>query len=254
MVAGFYMNRLLGKVMLVTEAQSSIGAATARFASKNGAIVVCTGKRLDKLAAIVSEITQSGGVAVSFAHDISSLPSWQKVITETVKKYSKIDVLVNNAGISSPKMLLELLAEDWGKIQMTDLNSFTYGLKEILPIMKKNGGGSIINVSSLQGLVGFPENSPYVAAKDVLRSQTLDAAFEYAKDNIRINSICPGVIHTPIIETTFPNIRPSYKKFVQFPYLGKPEDIANGIIYLACDEASFVTGAEIVINGDRITR
>lgn len=120
--------------------------------------------------------------------------------------------------------------------------------------MKKNGGGSIVTVSSLQGLVGLPESSPYVAAKDVLRSQTLDAAFEYAKDNIRINSICPGVIHTPLIETSFPNIKPLYKKFVQFPYLGKPEDIANGIIYLACDEASFVTGAEIVIHGDRITK
>ncbi|MBM7688571.1 SDR family oxidoreductase [Enterococcus ureilyticus] len=248
------MNRLLGKVVLVTEAQSSIGAATARLASNNGAIVVCTGKSLDKLATIVSEITQKGGTAVSFEHDISSFKSWQKVIARTIKKYAKIDVLVNNAGISSPKILLELSAEDWYKIQTIDLNSFTYVLKEVLPIMKKNGGGSIVTVSSLQGLVGLPESSPYVAAKDVLRSQTLDAAFEYAKDNIRINSICPGVIHTPLIETSFPNIKPLYKKFVQFPYLGKPEDIANGIIYLACDEASFVTGAEIVIHGDRITK
>ncbi|MBO0473729.1 SDR family oxidoreductase [Enterococcus ureasiticus] len=246
------MNRLLGKVMLITEGQSSIGIATAKSAAKEGAIVVCTGKRLDKLSAVVSEITQIGGTATAFQHDVSSSDSWQKMLSATISKYGKIDILVNNAGISSPKILLDLSVEDWKKIQSIDINSFAYGLNKVIPLMMKNGGGSIINISSLEGLVNLPDNNPYVAAKDVIRSLSLDAAFTYAKHNIRVNSICPGIIDTPMIETTFPTIRPAYKKSVQFPYLGKPDDIANSVIYLACDEASFVTGAELVIDGDSI--
>lgn len=246
------MNRLSGKIMLITESDSRIGATTARLASKEGAIVVCTGKRLDKLAAVVSPIVQAGGRASAFQHDVRSAASWQKVITNTINEYGKIDVLVNNAGISSPKMIGQFQTEDWNKIQAIDLNSLTYGLKEVIPFMLKNNGGSIINVSSLGGLVNLPENHPYAAAKDVIRSLSLDIAFDYAKDNIRINSICPGTIDTPVIETTFPNIRPYYRRSVQFPYLGKSEDIANGILYLACDESSFITGADIIIDGDRV--
>ncbi|MGX7411220.1 SDR family NAD(P)-dependent oxidoreductase [Enterococcus caccae] len=246
------MNRLSGKVMLITDGQSSIGTATAKLAAKEGAIVVCTGKRVDKMTALVSAIIQAGGIATAFKHDICSILSWKNVIAETIKKYGKIDILVNNTGISSPKMILDLNVQDWKKIQEIDLNSLTYGLKEVIPFMIENGSGSIINVSSIQGLVGLADNNPYVAAKDVLRSLSLDIAFEYAEHNIRINSICPGTIETPLIETTFPKISPCYKKNIQFPYIGKSEDIANGIIYLACDEASFVTGAELVINGDRV--
>lgn len=248
----FIMNRLSGKVMLITDGQSSLGAATAKLAAKEGAIVVCTGKHVEKMATIISTIIETGGIATAFKHDVRSILSWRKVIAETIKKYGKIDILVNNAGISSPKIILDLSVKDWEKIQEIDLNSLTYGLKEVIPLMIKNNGGSIINVSSLQGLVGIPDSNPYVAAKDVIRSLSLDATFEYAKHNIRINSICPGTIETPLIETTFPTISPYYEKSVQFPYLGKSEDIANGIIYLACDEASFVTGAELVINGDRV--
>ncbi|ALS01386.1 hypothetical protein ATZ33_08415 [Enterococcus silesiacus] len=247
------MNRLLGKVILITESNSSIGAATAKLAAKEGAIVVCTGNNLNKISTVISTITQADGVATAFQHDVSSVESWQRVISNTIKSYGKIDVLVNNAGISAPKMMLDLSAEDWKKIQSIDVNSLVFSIKEVIPFMIKNGGGSIVNVSSLEGLVGLPDNSPYAAAKDVIRSVSLEAAFEYAKHNIRINSICPGSIDTPMIETTFPTIRPAYKKSVHFPYLGKPDDIANGIIYLACDEASFITGAELVIDGDSIT-
>lgn len=246
------MNRLLGKVMLITESDSSIGMAVAKLAVKEGAIVVCTGKKLNRLS-FVSALAQLDGIAVAFQHDVSSVESWRRVISDTIKSYGKIDVLVNIAGISAPKMILDLSTEDWQKIQSIDVNSLVFSIKEAIPFMLKNGGGSIVNVSSLEGLVALPDNSPYAAAKDVIRSVSLEAAFEYAKHNIRINSICPVCIDTPMIETTFPAIRPAYKKSVRFPYLGKPEDIANGIIYLACDEASFITGAELVIDGDSIT-
>lgn len=246
------MNRLLGKVMLIIDGQSSIGIATAKSAAKEGAIVVCTAKCVDKITDVISEIIQIGGIATAFQHDVSSNKSWKKVITDTINKYGKIDILVNNAGISVPKMLLDLSVEDWKKIQAIDINSLVYSLHEVIPLMIKNGGGSIITISSLEGLVNLSDNNPYTAAKDVIRSLSLDAAFTYAKHNIRVNSICPGIVDTPMIETTFPTIKPAYKKSVQFPYLGKPEDIVNGIIYLACDEASFVTGAELVIDGDSI--
>ncbi|MGX7244662.1 SDR family NAD(P)-dependent oxidoreductase [Enterococcus quebecensis] len=246
------MNRLLGKVMLITESASAIGTATAKLASKEGAIVICAVRNLNDIAPLISEITQIGGTISAFQHDIGSIHSWRKLVTSTIKTYGKIDVLVNNAGISSPKLMLDLTIEDWNKIQEIDLNSFTYSLKEVIPFMINNNGGSIINVSSLEGLVELTDDNPYGAVKDVIRSLSLDAAFEYAKNNIRINSICPGTIETPMIETSFPNIRPQYKKSVQFPYLGKPRDIANSVIYLACDEASFITGAKMVIDGDRV--
>lgn len=251
--SGFFMNRLLGKVMLITEAHSRIGSTTAKSAAEEGAIIVCTGKQLDKLSPLISAVTQTVGIISAYQHDVSSRVSWKNVISDVIASYGKIDILVNTAGISSPKMSLELSLDDCKKIQGIDINSFVYGLNEVIPSMIKNGGGSIINVSTVEGLVDLPTSSPYAAVQDVIRSLSLDVAFEYANHNIRVNSICPGIIDTPIIETTFPKIRPDYKKSIQFPYLGKPEDIVNGIIYLSCDESSFVTGAKLVIDGDRIT-
>ncbi|MEI5993129.1 SDR family NAD(P)-dependent oxidoreductase [Candidatus Enterococcus mansonii] len=246
------MLKLSGKVMLITECDSSIGTTTAQLAAKEGAIVVCTGKNLKKIETILSDIKKAGGIGAAFAHDVSALWSWQQIVTETIKKFGKIDVLVNNAGISTPKLLSELTFSDWKKIQGIDVNSLTYGLKEVVPHMINNKGGSIINVSSIEGLTGLLDNNPYTAAKDVLRSITTNCAIDVAEHAIRVNAVCPGSIETPIIETTFPNNELHFNQSVKFPYLGKPEDIATSIIYLACDESSFVTGAELVIQGGRI--
>lgn len=247
------MNKLLNKVLVITESDNNISKTTATIAAKEGAIVVFTGKNINKLIPVVSEIKKNGGCCSAFQHDIDSLKSWQQVTKKITEKYGKIDVLVNTAGISSPKMLLDLSLEDRAKIQAVEINSFVYGLESTLPIMKQNGGGSIINLSSIEGLITLESNSPYEIAKETLHSLLSEAALKYGEDHIRINSICPGTIDTPIIETSFPKINLQYKQHVYFPYLGKPEDIANGIIYLASDESSFVTGAKLVINGDRIT-
>lgn len=246
------MNRLLNKVILITESNSSIGKKTARLAAKEGAIIVCTGNNLKKIHPIVSEIQENGGYAAALHHEITSLKSWQTVVTQTVEKFGKIDILVNNAGISAPKIILDLSADDCKKVQTVDINSIIYGLKETIPNMIKNKSGAIINVSSIEGLVGLDNDHPCQAAKDVIHSLSLEAAYEYAEQNIRVNSICPGTIETPLIEVTFPTKDFQFKQSTHFPYLGKAEDIANSIIFLASDEASFVTGAKLVITGDRI--
>lgn len=247
------MDRLLDKVFLIADSNNNISKTTAKLAAKEGAIIVFTGKNINKLVPVISQIKKNGGRCSAFQHEIDSLKSWQQVTKKITEKYGKIDVLVNAAGISSPKMLLDLSLEDRAKIQAVEINSFIYGLETTLPIMKQNGGGSIINISSLEGLINLGSNTPYEIAKETLHSILSEATLKYSEDHIRINSICPGTIDTPIIETSFPKINLQYKQNVYFPYLGKPEDIANGIIYLASDESSFVTGAKLVINGDRIT-
>lgn len=247
------MDRLLNKVFVIADSNNNISKTTASIAAKEGAIIVFTGKHLNNILPVVSEIKKNGGRCSAFQHEIDSLTSWQQVIAKITKKYGKIDVLVNAAGISSPKMLLELSLADRTKIQAVEINSFLYGLEAILPVMKQNGGGSIINISSIEGLINIGSNTSYETAKETLHSILTEASVNNSEDHIRINSICPGTVETALTETNFPKINLQYKQNVHFPYLGKPEDIANGIIYLACDEASFVTGAKLVINADRIT-
>jgi NAD(P)-dependent dehydrogenase (short-subunit alcohol dehydrogenase family) len=246
------MNKLSGKILLITEASCTIGKTTALLAAKEGAVVICTANHTQKIDPLISEIKEKGGVAVAFHHDSRSRESWKEILSKIVSTYGKIDSVVNCTSITSPKMLSDLTSEDLNTIQDTTINSFVYGLKETLPVMMTNHSGSIINISTLEGLVGLKEHNPYTAFKDVLRSYTLDAAYEYAPYNIRVNSICPIMITTPLLETTFPMNRSNYKKYTQYPDFGQTENVAKWIIYLASDEASFITGAEIVIDSDQI--
>ncbi|MGX7128583.1 SDR family NAD(P)-dependent oxidoreductase [Enterococcus wangshanyuanii] len=246
------MNKLAGKTILITEATNTIGKAIALSTAKEGALVICTSTTLEKLTPIISKIKENGGIAIALEHTSNSQQSWEKSLSFIIKTYGKIDCFVNCASIISPKMLLGLTNEDLNALQNTVVSPFIYGLKQIIPLMVPNNSGSIINISIVEGLNGLDEHHPYTAIKEVVRSYTLDAAYEYASCNIRVNSICPSVSTTPLIETTFPTIKPYYKKYVQFPDFGNPENVAKWVIYLASDEASFITGAEIVIDSDQI--
>ncbi|MBO0470523.1 SDR family oxidoreductase [Enterococcus sp. DIV0242_7C1] len=246
------MNKLVGKTILITEAAGTIGNAIALSTAKEGACVICTSANLEKLTPIISKIKENGGTAIALEHTSNSQQSWENSLSFIIKTYGKIDCFVNCASIISPKMLLSLTNDDFNTLQNTVINPFIYGSKQILPLMVPNNCGSIINISTIEGLVGLDEHHPYTAIKEVLRSYTLDVAYEYAPYNIRVNSICPSVVNTPLLETTFPIARPYYKKYVQFPDFGSPENVAKWVIYLASDEASFITGAEIVIDSDQI--
>lgn len=245
------MGRVSGKVAIVTGAAGGMGKADALLLAQEGAKVVVTDIQEDKVNAVVEEIHKNGGEAIGFRHDVTSENEWEHIVEETVKKWGKIDVLVNNAGISFPKSLLDTTAQDWDKVMAINLTGGFFGLKHVIPVMQKNGGGSIINISSIAGLTGSNGAGPYTASKGAVRLLTKAVAIDYGKDNIRCNSIHPGYIETPMTEGLFAdeNMTNWFRSNTPLPRLGKPENIAAGVLFLASDESSFITGAELAIDG-----
>ncbi|MDF2684000.1 MAG: 3-oxoacyl-ACP reductase [Brevibacillus sp.] len=245
------MGRLSGKVAIITGAAMGMGAAEAKLFAKEGAKVIATDVQVESLNQVVQEMKEKGGEAVAIKHNVTSEEEWKSVIAEAVSLYGKVDVLVNNAGVSSPKTIANMEMAEWNKVMDINLNGCVIGMKYVIPEMKKAGGGSIINISSIGGIVGMAGTSPYTAAKGALRVLSKSAAVEYGKDRIRVNSLHPGIVVTPM---TLPSMEeggaiPYYQTYTQLPYFGEPEDIAYGAIFLASDESRFMTGAELVIDG-----
>lgn len=243
------MDRLKNKVMIITGAGKGIGASAAKLSANEGATVILTDIDLGSISHVAEDIRTNGGEAIAVKHDVADENAWKEVVKKVIDSYGKIDVLVNNAGIATPKNILELDAAEWEKIQKVDLDSAVYGMRQVLPQMKKQQGGSIINVSSIGGIVGMARTSPYTAAKGALRSLSKAAAVDFGKDNIRVNSVHPGVIATPMTAESIDDASDYYMTFTQLPHLGEPDDIGYGIVFLASDESKFMTGAELVIDG-----
>ncbi|MED5019131.1 glucose 1-dehydrogenase [Paenibacillus chibensis] len=245
------MGRVSGKVAIVTGAAGGMGKADAILLAQEGAKVVVTDIQEDKVNEVVAEINNNGGEAMGFRHNVTSEEEWQHIVDETVKKWGKIDVLVNNAGISLAKALIDTTAQDWDKVMSINLTGGFFGLKHVIPVMQKNGGGSIINISSIAGLTGSNGAGPYTASKGAVRMLTKAVAIDYGKDNIRCNSIHPGYIETPMTKDLLAdeNMTKWFMSNTPLPRLGKPENIAQGVLFLASDESSFITGAELAIDG-----
>ncbi len=243
------MGRLTGKVAIITGAANGMGAAEARLFASEGAKVVATDLNEAALHAVVDDIKQTGGEVVGMKHNVASEAEWKHVVEETVIRYGKVDVLVNNAGISTTMTIANLEMEQWNKVLDINLNGCMLGMKYAIPEMQKNGSGSVINISSIGGIVGMAGSSAYTAAKGALRAITKGAAVEFAKESVRVNSVHPGIIETPMTAPSFQDATPYYKTFTQLPYFGKPEDVAYGVLFLASDESRFMTGAELVIDG-----
>ncbi len=243
------MGRLSGKVAIITGAALGMGAAEAKLFAEEGAKVVATDIKDDVLQEVINEIKASGGEAIGLKHNVVSEEEWKNVIQTAVDMYGKVDILVNNAGIASPKTMTQMEMAEWNKVMDINLNGCVLGMKYVIPEMQKAGGGSLINISSIGGIVGMAGSSPYTAAKGALRSLSKSAAVEYGKDKIRVNSVHPGIIETPMTADSFKDALPFYKTFTQLPYFGQPEDVAYGVLFLASDESRFMTGAELVIDG-----
>lgn len=250
------MDRLSGKVAIVTGAASGIGLGTAKLMAEEGAKVVATDLQFEDLKKGVKEITEKGGTAVALEHDVSKVEDWHKVINETLETFEKIDILVNNAGIFVPKGILETDLELWNKIIRVNATSQFLGMKAVIPHMQQNGKGSIINISSIAALLGGDADgggAAYSASKGAVRSITKHAAQRFAKDQIRVNSIHPGAIYTGMVESenySYEDAARDMKANVPLsPYIGEPKDIAYGALYLASDESRYVTGIELVIDG-----
>ncbi|MBQ4900485.1 SDR family oxidoreductase [Paenibacillus sp. Marseille-P2973] len=245
------MGRLDNKVAIITGAAGGMGLADALLFAKEGAKVVITDIQEEKILAAAEEINQNGGEALGVVHNVTSEEDWKRVVEEAIAKFGKIDILVNNAGISSPTPMMDTTVELWNKVMDINIKSVFLGQKYVIPHMIEGGGGSIVNISSIAGLTGGNGAGPYTASKGAVRMLTKATAVDFAKHNIRANSVHPGIIQTPMTEGLMKDekMKAWFNSVTPLPRLGLAEDIAAGVLFLASDESSYITGIELPIDG-----
>ena len=250
------MERLSGRTAIVTGAASGIGKATARRLASEGANVVVTDINDAAGNAAVAELTAQGYSAVFMHHDVTNTEDWQRVIDDTVAAYSGLDILVNNAGMGDLLDIDAATQADWDRTIAIDQTSIFLGMKLASPHLKASGHGSVINISSIFGISGGFGTSPaYHAAKGAVRTLTKNVALLWAQQGVRVNSIHPGFIDTPILsETKGTPFEQVMIDMTPMGRLGKPEEIAAAVAYLASDDASFVTGCELAVDGGYLAR
>ena len=240
--------RLQDKVAIITGAARGMGAAEARIFAKEGAKVVLGDIQVEDGQSVTQEINEAGGQAIFIEMDVSKQSDWQCAIDAAISNFGKINVLVNNAGIIERDSLEETTEETWDRIMAVNAKGVFLGTKAVIPHMREAGGGSIVNISSISGMisVGYPA---YNASKGAIRVFTKSAAVEYARDNIRVNSIHPGTIWTSMSTYKRAFTREDRAKTIPMRRVGEPEEIAYPALFLASDESSYMTGSEVVIDG-----
>ncbi|PWU17014.1 MAG: cyclopentanol dehydrogenase [Candidatus Rokuibacteriota bacterium] len=246
------MGRLDGKVALISGGARGQGAAEARLFVREGAHVVFGDILDDDGKKLEAEIRGSGGDATYVHLNVTREDDWRAAVTTAVQTYGKLNVLVNNAGILIRAKIEETTEAEWDRIMAVNVKGVFLGTKCALPAMRQTGGGSIINISSTAGLVGSPgETAAYTATKGAVRLFTKATAIQHAKDNIRSNSVHPGPIATDMIKDILDNTAAWAERLRRLPMgrVGTPDDVAFGVLYLASDESSYVTGSELVIDG-----
>lgn len=241
--------RLDGKVALVSGGASGIGAAHARIFAAEGAKLVAGDLQEDKGRAVVEAVNRDGGEAIFVQLDVARQADWERAVGEAVSRFGKLTTLINNAGIYWPRGTEEETLEGWNTMISVNQTGVWLGMKAAVPAMREAGGGAIVNISSLYGLIGSPGSITYHATKGAVRLMTKSAALEYVKEGIRVNSIHPGQIDTPILSGLTPEQNEQIKAATPMGRLGRPEEIAYGSLYLCSDEAAYTTGAELVIDG-----
>lgn len=256
--------RLVGKVAIVTGGASGIGAATATAFALHGAAVLVTDTNAALGEAVVKEITEAGGTAAFAVQNVRDEAQWEKIVAAAEQRFGGVHILCNIAGISGrdPKLniqtsltagprLVEQTLAQWNEVMEINATGVFLGTKAAIPAMQRAGGGSIINISSICGIIGSHANAAYHASKGAVRIFSKAAAIQYAPDKIRVNSVHPGFVDTPMTKPGHSNPDVARKRLEATPLgrFGTPSDIAAGCLYLASDEASWVTGSELVIDG-----
>ena len=243
--------RLEGKVAIITGGANGMGAEECRIFAREGAKVVIADILEEEGKQVEAEIAEAGGDAVFVRLDVTSEADWEATVQTTVARYGKLDTLVNNAGIARPHTPEDLRVEDWDDLMNINAKGVFLGMKYAIPEMQKAGGGSIVNISSISGMVGQKQvHMGYNASKGAVRIVTKSAAVQYAHDGIRVNSVHPGTMPPMLTSAaSTPEIRSEMLAGVPMGRAGRREEVGNAVLFLASDEASYITGAELVVDG-----
>jgi NAD(P)-dependent dehydrogenase (short-subunit alcohol dehydrogenase family) len=250
------MDRLEGRVALVTGSASGIGKATALRLAQEGAAVLVTDIQVEQGETTTREIVAAGGRAAFCRHDVSSEADWETACARAADELGGLDILVNNAGMGDIKPIEETTLEEWNRTVAIDQTGVFLGMKVAAPYLKASQHASVVNISSIFGASGgFGVSPAYHAAKGAVRTLTKNVALHWATEGVRVNSVHPGFIATPILEQARGTaIWDGMIELTPMGSLGRPEDIAAGVAYLASDDAAFVTGLELYIDGGYLAR
>ncbi len=251
------MHRVKDKVVIVTGGAVGIGRSACNLLAQEGAHVAITDILDEEGEKAAAEIQNAGGKAIYRRCNVAKEEEVAAAFKDVKKEFGRIDVLVNNAGVAGvDKPTHEITEEEWDQLMAVNVKGVFFCTKHAIPYMKENGGGSIINLSSIYGIIGAADIPPYHASKGAVRIMTKNDALLYAADKIRVNSVHPGYIWTPLVEKLAKESGEGVEKFRQqldsrhpIGHVGEPDDIGWGVVYLASDESKFVTGSELVIDG-----
>jgi NAD(P)-dependent dehydrogenase (short-subunit alcohol dehydrogenase family) len=247
--------RLAGKVAIVTGAGAGIGRSTALLFAKEGAEVVVADWDPEEGAKTVSLIEENGGAAIFVQVDVSKAAEVKRMVKTTVERYGKLDILVNNAGIYTQANVVKTEEDDWDRILNVNLKGVFLCSKYSIPEMIKSGGGAIVNIGSEAGIVGIKNQVAYNVSKSGVIALTKSTAIDFAPHNIRVNCVCPGTTETPLVKAALEGVpdpaaaRRAVEESRPANRLGRPEEIAAGILYLASDESPYATGSILSIDG-----
>jgi NAD(P)-dependent dehydrogenase (short-subunit alcohol dehydrogenase family) len=251
------MPRVAGKVAVITGGAMGIGQACAELLAAEGAAVVVTDRELEAGQKVVDGLVARGFRALFIEHDVGDEPAWARVFTNAVEHFGQVDILVNNAGVGWFGDVEHTSLSDWHKLLRVNLDGVFLGIKYAIPVLRAAGGGSIINISSIEGLIGDARLAAYNASKGAVRLLSKSAALYCAQERtkIRVNSVHPGYIMTPMVQKALDasdnprEMMRAIEALHPVGHIGKPMDIAYGVLYLASDESEFATGSELVIDG-----